>query len=316
MRILVVNIDSVIPNLALAKIVKFHQDKGDEVRQIKDKTISAGLPYPLLIDTYDKIYVSCVFSWNKNRCMKWESIADIGGSGYSLEKTLPPEIDAIKPRMNMGFITRGCTRNCPWCIVPKKEGKVHQVGDIYDLWDGKSNLITIMDNNILALPKVFFETSKQLKKEKLMVDFNQGLDHRLLTDEICQELFSLKYPGSTGSKIRFAFDHISYKKSVLKALKMLKRNGLKDWRTRWYVYVGVEDTVETVVERINILRDEKQAVFLMRDRDKRVMQNKEFANMYIWTNHIELYAHIPYEKFDVSMMGNLMRRPDNLLRDM
>jgi hypothetical protein len=272
----------------------YHRKKRDSVLAVDDES---QILMPLFLNRYDKVYASCVFDWNKWKCDKWEGIADIGGSGYSLDKNLPPRIEAMKPRMNWGFTTRGCIRKCPWCVVPQKEGKVREVGDIYDIWDGKAKEICIMDNNILALPKTFFKIAKQLKKENLKVDFNQGLDHKLLTDKICQELFSLKYPSGMGGKIRFAFDHISYKKTVLKALKMLKRNGMKDWRTRWYVYVGVDDTYDTVLERINILRDRKQAVFLMRDRNEKVMSNAEFAQMYVWTNHIELFCHIKFEDF-------------------
>lgn len=311
-KIVLVNMDSKMPNLALSKLKIYHEQQGDKVRQIKDKE-EVVLPYPLIVDEADKIYVSCIFDWNKPRCKKWEGIAEIGGSGYSLTKMLPKNIDIIKPHINMGFTTRGCIRNCPWCIVPEKEGKITAVGDIYDLWDNKGDTIIIMDNNILALPKHFFKVSEQLKKENLMVDFNQGLDHRLLTDAICKELFSLKYPGSVGSKIRFAFDHISYKSSVLKALKMLKKNGLKDWRTRWYVYVGTYDTLDTVLERVNILRENKQAVFLMRDRDPSVMINEQFAKMYVWTNHIEIFAHISFEDFNM-FQKPVKDRPDYLFR--
>ena len=119
MKILVVNIDSTIKNLALQKIVMYHKSKGHRVRQIND-----DLPYSLLRESYDKVYVSCIFSWNKEHCKKWEGIADIGGSGYSLTKELPPEIDAMNPKINMGFATRGCIRKCYFCIVPKKEGKI------------------------------------------------------------------------------------------------------------------------------------------------------------------------------------------------
>ena len=173
MDILVVDVDSSIPNLALQKIVMYHRKRGDRVRQIKD-----DLPYSLLNTSYDKVYVSCVFSWNKHLCKKWEGIAEIGGSGYSLTKELPPEIDAMKPKINFGFATRGCIRNCYFCIVPKKEGKIKEVGDLYDIWDGKAEEVIFMDNNILALPKVFFKVCKQVKKENLRVDFNQGLDRK------------------------------------------------------------------------------------------------------------------------------------------
>jgi len=285
MKILLVNVDSKIPNLALEKLRVYHEQRGDKVYQIKDRSL---LPF---IDVYDKIYVSCVFDYNKHRCRKWESIAEIGGSGYSLKKCLPSKIERIKPKINFGFTTRGCIRNCSFCIVPEKEGKIYIVGDVYDLWDGQSEDVVIMDNNILAAPEHFFKISDQLKKENLRVDFNQGLDHRLLTDEICKELLSLHHVV----KIRFAFDHISYKKSVEKALNMLKKNGLKDWQTRWYVYVSVDDTKETVLKRVNILRDAKQLVFVMRDR--KVQNNLEFKKIYSWSCNVWAYAVTPYLEY-------------------
>ncbi len=288
MKILLVNIDSIIPNFALEKIRVFHEQKGDMVIKKKDE-FAIVLPF---IDSYDKIYVSCIFDYNKHFCKKWEGIAEIGGSGYNLKKILPPKIEKIKPKINLGFTTRGCIRNCSFCIVPQKEGKIHAVANIYDIWDGKSKDILLMDNNILALPKHFFKIVEQIKKEKLRVDFNQGLDYRLLTDRICEELFSLRYSGS--GKIRFAFDHISYTKSVLKALKMLKKYGMKKHQTRWYVYVGIKDTIKNVLTRINILRDAGQIVFLMRDR--KVPNTRELMNIYAWTCSVSRFVKEPYTK--------------------
>jgi len=296
MKVLLVNLDSTIPNLALHKIAMYHRLNGDRVRQIKDIESNA-LPDPLLIDMYDKIYVSCIFLHNKYRCDKWEGVAEIGGSGYSLKKNLPSEIEAMKPKINWGFITRGCIRKCPWCIVPEKEGKIHEVCDIYDIWDGKADELILMDNNILALPKTFFKTCEQLKKENLKVDFNQGLDHRLLTDKICKELFSLRLGKKTGEKLRFAFDDVSYERSVKKALDMLEKNGLKKWHSRWYIYVSVKDTPETVLSRINQIRERTQSVFVMRDRDERVMQNEEFKKIYTWSTNQWCYYGLPYSEF-------------------
>lgn len=287
MKILLVNVDSTIPNLALEKLRVYHERQGDKVTKIKDRSL---LPF---VDVYDKIYVSCVFDYNRYHCKKWRGIAEIGGSGYSLKKCLPSKIEKIKPKINLGFTTRGCIRNCSFCIVPKKEGKIRTVGDIYDLWDGQTRDIMLLDNNILAAPEHFFKISNQLKKENLRVDFNQGLDHRLLTDEIWKELFSLVYSGS--GKIRFAFDHILYKKSVNKALKIMQRNGLKKWQTRWYIYVGTHDTFDTVMERIDILRDAKQLVFVMRDR--KVRNNPEFRKIYAWTCAVATYSKFDYAEY-------------------
>ena len=74
MKILLIDIDSKIPNLALKKIEKYDRDRGDEI--IWDN--------PLFRDIADKVYVSCVFKKNKPRTVEWEGRAEIGGSGYSL----------------------------------------------------------------------------------------------------------------------------------------------------------------------------------------------------------------------------------------
>jgi hypothetical protein len=270
MKVLLIDIDSIIPNLALKKIEKYHIYKGDEI--IWD--------FPLAKYECDKIYVSCVFDWNKWKCEEWEGIAEIGGSGYSLSINLPKEINDIKPKINFGFTTRGCIRNCYFCIVPQKEGMIHIVGDIYDIWDGISKEVVIMDNNILARPEHFFLIAEQLIKEKLKVDFNQGLDHRLLTPNIAKKLLQLKHIN----EIRFAFDNINYKGSVLKALQILIDEGMGDWKTRWYVYVGERDTFESVYERLNILKENKQGAYVMRDR--KVHDNKQFIALSSWANTI------------------------------
>ena len=293
-KILLINIDSTIPNLALSKIEKYHLGKGDEV--IWDMALA--------LDSVDKCYVSCIFPENRYKCLIFGGRALIGGSGYDMTIKLPAEIECIKPRINWGFTTRGCIRNCYFCFVPKMEGSIRVEGDIYDIWDGKSKEITLMDNNILALPEHFKKISKQIRKENLRVDFNQGLDHRLLTEELWGELRSLKHQR----EIRFAFDDIGYTGTVTRALDLMKANGLKDWQTRWYVYVGVKDTFETVYERLELLRRYKQLAYVM--RDKKVHSNPSYIALSRWAGEpgnfkIDLYQLLknpeasfkPYVKF-------------------
>lgn len=278
MKVLLIDIDSVIPNLALKKIEKYHRDKGDEVLWNME----------LMRYSCDKVYVSCIFDWNKFKCNEWRD-CEIGGSGYSLDINLPKEIDEIKPHINMGFTTRGCIRSCYFCIVPKKEGKIHPVGDIYDIWDGKSKELSILDNNILALPKHFKLIISQIRKEKLLVDFNQGLDHRLLTDELCKELVSVR-----NKEIRFAFDDIAYKPSVLRAIEILKKYGRDKFNTRWYVYVGVKDTFDTIYERLAILKENKQGAYVMRDR--KVYGNKMVMALSQWANTMGAFKMGTFEE--------------------
>jgi hypothetical protein len=161
MKILIINIDSVIPNIALEKIKLYHQTRGDKVWE----------NFPLMSGEADKIYISCVFDWNKDNCYGW-GIVDIdqriliGGSGWDINVKLPEEIEAMKPKINYGFTTRGCIRHCKFCIVPQKEGMIRATGDIYDLWDRHTKTIVLLDNNILALPEHFFKISSHRKSQR------------------------------------------------------------------------------------------------------------------------------------------------------
>lgn len=269
MRVLIIDIDSTIPNFALKKLEIFHRAKGDHVEFT-----------PMFESWADRIYASCVFDWNRDKAAEWarNPKAIVGGTGWDIKAVLPPEIEEIKPRINWGFTTRGCIRRCKFCKVPEKEGGVRPIGDIYDIWDGRARELVLSDNNILALPQHFKRISGQIKKEKLRVDFNQGLDHRLLTEESAAEVLSLKYI----EQVRFAFDDIRQKSTVLKALKILKAAGLKDWKSRWYIYIGERDTFDSVYDRLQIIREHKQFVYIMRDR--KIYDNPLWIALASWGN--------------------------------
>ncbi|GAG88608.1 unnamed protein product, partial [marine sediment metagenome] len=147
-------------------------------------------------------------------------------------------------------------------------------GDIYDLWDGKSKKIVLYDNNILGLPKHFKMICEQVQKENLEVDFNQGLDVRILTEEQCQILKKTKT-----SDYRFAFDHISLKPMVLKKCELLNKYNIG---AMWYVLVGFDSTIEEDIERVNILVANKQRAYIQRHsncgNDKRYVAISRWAN--------------------------------------
>jgi len=79
---------------------------------------------------------------------------------------------------------------------------------------------------------------------------------------------------------------------------------LKKWHSRWYIYVSVKDTPETVLSRINQIRERTQAVFVMRDRDERVMQNEEFKKIYTWSTNMWSYFGFPYSEFRKDYVEN------------
>lgn len=277
-KILLINIDSKkMPNLALHKIAKYYLDKGNEV--VWDN--------PLMGLNADRIYVSCIFTKNRVKCLEWENRAEIGGSGWSIIKKLPDEIESIKPHINLGFTTRGCIRKCEFCIVPQKE-ELQIVGDIYDIWDGKTKDIVLLDNNILAFPKHFKLICSQLRKEKLRIDFNQGLDHRLLNEDIVNELKTIRH-----SEYHLAFDQPEYLTTVERALKLLKQGGIN--RCNWLVLVGFNTTFQEDLDRLHFLKENNQNAYVQ--RYETCYSRPEYIRLARWVNQHHIFQAMTFNQF-------------------
>lgn len=247
MKILLSDLDVIeqrrpFPNLALMKLSAYHKAKGDEV----------WLNFPLCLP--DKEYASCVFSWNRNGTSRLQNGAIVGGSGINLKAELLPEIEHTMPdytlypkiTFSLGFTSRGCIRRCPWCIVPEKEGQSRPWCRIYEFWDRRHSKIVLLDNNILATSN-WRMTMDDLIAEGLEVDFNQGLDIRLVNEENVGYLKRLKT-----KKLRFAFDNIAYKPAVLEGTRLLFENGIPPRKLSFYVLVGFRND-ENVLERMMLL---------------------------------------------------------------
>jgi len=282
--ILVVQIDGKLPNLALEKVKKFYRDKGYKIYE----------NFPLAVPYVERIFVSCIFTWNRRKAEVWRQYphAEIGGSGVDLTKNLPPEIEAVKPKINLGFTTRGCIRKCPFCIVPKKEGYIRTVGDIYDVWDGKSDKITLLDNNILGLREHFFKIIKQLKKERLKVDFNQGLDCRLVDEEVAKALSGVRH-----EEYKFAFDFVGVEPYVIRTINLLRKHGIR--RCTWYVLVGFNTSYEEDLYRLFLLRRLGQNAYVQRYNywDNPKVQNKFYIAMARWANQHHIYQGMTFSHF-------------------
>lgn len=277
MKVLLIDIDSKIPNLALKKAERYHQARGHDV----------AWNMPLMATTSDLIYVSNVFKENRHEAEQFEGYdnALIGGSGYDLHTELPPEIEAIKPRINLGFTTRGCVRKCPFCIVPEKEGSIRIVGDLLDLWDGKTKDVTILDNNILAIPSHFFKVCRQALTNKIRLDFNQGLDHRLLTPEIARALKS-----TSTKEYRFAYDSVWMAASVERAIDMLADAGIRE--AIWYVLTGYNTTIYDDLQRLNHLRSSGHLAFVQRYK-----RTRELIPVARWANQRHIFRGMSFGQF-------------------
>lgn len=282
MKILLVNIDSKIPNIALHKIALYHFNKDDSVEWHNDGDSVDPLKY-------DKIYVSCLFTWNNSKASIWSSYdtAISGGTGISLSKKLPPDINCLKPKINVGFTTRGCNRNCDFCVVHAKEGNIKAVADVYDIWDGQSKDIMFLDNNILQLPNHFKKICSQLRNENLKVDFNQGLDIRLVDDSIIKEINTIKF-----KKLRFAWDFIKTEKVFTTNLKKVLKS-IKPSRVMVYMLVDYNTTFKEDMYRLQKIRRFGCDAFVMRYNKGGDLLIREFAR---W-NNLFFFRNLSFENF-------------------
>lgn len=278
------------PNLALMKISAFHKSEGDQVEWYN----------PLISGHCDKVYMSKVFTFTED----YEYFIDAdeiekGGTGYKIyDKNLPEEIDKCFPDYSLypqydfaiGFLTRGCIRKCPWCVVPKKEGKLKPYCNWQSIRRTDTNKIVFMDNNVLA-SEYGIEQIKSMIGQAVRIDFNQGLDARLITDDIAKILSQVKWIRH----IRLACDTSAMIPIVTEAVQKLGKYGVKPYRI--FVYTLIQD-VEEAHERINALYKLGVEPFAQPYRDFETNYvNPEHKRLARWCNHRAIAKTIKFEDY-------------------
>lgn len=265
------------PNLAIEKLRIYHQRRGDTI-----------VDFPSL-EQCDIVYASSIFDFTKKVTVPYMAIT--GGTGYDLKTELPPEIEEIEPHLSYGFTTRGCIRKCPFCVVHIKEPVLKIIiRYLKQIWDGKSKKITLYDNNILALPDHFESICKQSIEMKLTLDFNQGIDFRLVSPEIAELLGRISH-----EKYHLAFDMPEYADGVLKAIELLRTKGKINVST-WYVLCGYNTTIEQDLFRLNLLRDNGQSAYVQRYQNGG-KPDKKLVPVARWANQHHIFHGMTFENF-------------------
>ena len=296
MRIGLTDIDSKgFPNIALMKISAYHKQNGDSVEW-----------YNTFGERYDRVYVSKVFSFTPDydHCVNADEVV-FGGTGYAIrlqdgreifdkskDASLPFEIEHIYPDYSLynitntayGFLTRGCPRGCDFCIVGCKEGKRSiKVSDLAEFWNGQKNIV-LCDPNILACPD-WKELLTQLADSKAWVDFNQGLDIRLMTPEKIELLNKIKM-----KEVHFAWDRYEDKDLVLAKLKEYAQLGRMRVVQHRIVYtiVNFNTTFEQDLERIYTLRELGYWAYVMIYNKEHC--DKRYRRLARWVNNRFIFS--------------------------
>lgn len=282
-KIGLIQIDGIMPNLALMKASSFYKEKGFDVHFIDLSTLNIN-------------------NWLASKVF-------VGGSGYNLKENLPNEIEEITPDYegfnldySIGFTSRGCFRNCDFCIVREKEGMIKEVSMDWI----KHTKAIIMDNNFLGSPK-WKEKLNYFIDNNIKVNFNQGLDIRLINKENAEMLLKVKSYTRLFNKraYYFAFDNIKDKKVILEKIQLLLNVGFKPHWLMFYILCGHNSTHQEDKERFEIIKDLGCIPYIMKMNDRK--DDVWLNNFDRWVNR-KYYEFVKYEDYKDGFLENKQKR--------
>lgn len=306
------------PNLALMKISGYYKEQGHDVNLIYKS-------YDQIYD-YDKIFLAKVFTFTE--VPEWVlEIKNLekGGTGFYEDggKDLDYEIEHHKPDYSLydeyveeqikkgrkrtsledymdysiGFSTRGCFRQCDFC-VNKKYNKVFRHSPIKEFLDESRPYLYLWDDNFLAYPN-WEEILDEIEATGKPFQFRQGLDLRLMTDRKAQRFNNTNYHGD----FIFAFDHLEDRDKIINKIQLWKRYSSKICKL--YVLCGFESQdekdIERTFERIKILMQYGCLPYIMRYED---YKESKYKGMYIelarWCNQPQFYKKKSFREFCIA----------------
>lgn len=158
-----------------------------------DAFVFIGLP-PFatsdFIPDHDEVHVSCTFTWDKAECenltFQWGERTSkpvrLGGVAFG------SKVEGFEPglyvKKGIIFTTRGCNNNCPWCCVPRLEGKLRELPIV------PGNIIN--DNNFLQASRAHKDKVFEMLKGQRGICFKGGLEAAELDDHFVAGLQGLR----------------------------------------------------------------------------------------------------------------------------
>lgn len=285
------------PNIPLMKLSAWHKNQGDSV--VWYEALRHGFPQKPL----DRVYMSKIFSFTPDyeHFVNADEVVK-GGSGYCIELKdgrevynsekdgqLQPEIEHIYPDYSLypeltkdtayGFMSRGCPRGCNFCHVEAKEGRAaKKVADLPEFWNGQK-YIKLLDPNPAAC-REWRDIFGQLAESDAWVDFTQGIDIRLMTQEKIAELMKVKV-----EQVHFAWDNYEDRDIILPKLKeFAETTGWDKRKMGVYVLTNFNTTLDQDLDRICTLRDMGFTPYVMIYNKQNVKRGSDLRRLQRWVN--------------------------------
>lgn len=291
-------LDKCFPNLPLMKISAFYKEHGCYVEWYDSKT------------HYDIVYMSKVFSFSPEPFSEINADEVIrGGSGYAIKLidgkevfdkenhlNLSDRIEHIYPDYALygikntayGFMSRGCPRGCSFCHVQAKEGcRSHKVADLSEFWNGQKK-IELFDPNTFACPE-WKDIVTQLIEAKAQVDFNQGVDIRMMTPEKIELLMKVNT-----KHIHFAWDRYQDRDLIVPKFRQFKE--ITGWgrdKVTVYILTNYDSTIQQDLERIMFCRELNFCPYVMRYDKEHIKRGAEVNALARWVNTKMIFWKCP-----------------------
>lgn len=292
MRVGLIDVDGHnFPNLPLMKLSAYHKSIDDKVEWYDPLTVWLNPP--------DKVYMSKIFTFTDDYphpvCAKTVIRSGTGYDYPSGGQKLPYEIEHIFPDYSLypelckdtayGFLTRGCPRGCSFCIVSKKEGMCsRKVADLSEFWNGQKNIV-LLDPNFFAC-KEWENLGQQLIDSGAFVDFSQGCDIRIMTQEKINCLKSMKI-----KQVHFAWDKYSEKEAVVPKFQNFKEmTGWPAQKMTVYVLCGFDTTLDQDLDRVYTLRDLGYSPYIMIYDKYKLKKRDPLKRLQRWVNSRYAFA--------------------------
>lgn len=313
------------PNLVCLKLSGWHKAHGDTVELITDYS---DIAMPAKAKAFDHIYLARVFDYTRVP-VDVTKISNLtyGGTGFYFETFSPagahmlseeiehfmpdyhlyddyvqarlaagdrPSIWQVYLNYSLGYTTRGCFRQCPFCVNEHSAGtRFH--AHVKEFLDPLRKYIYLLDDNFLAYPK-WREVLYELAEAGKPFSFRQGLDIRLLTDEKAEALTKAKYH----KEFIFAFDHLADREHIERGLLTWRRHSHKI--PKFYVLCGYEgqgaEDVAGAFERVRILSRYGALPFIMRHKNfARSKYRGTYVNLSRWCNQPSFFKKMTYREF-------------------